>query len=333
MIVYFAVMFLTWTPRLVRPILEPLFLLPHYKLQREMRRILKPIIHRDLEEWNNTKDKQTLLKAKEGERLPYHKWLISRYGPGQATPRQLATDQIVTAFESTISTALTLYYTLLDLAVRPDLQDELRREIAENTTDGQLPSSALKELRKMDSAMRESFRVSPFALCKPCLAFFKNENVIPVSPLLIRYLTCHSHSLTLPNHLQTSPALLRPQAPTGTILCVDIHHINNSAALFPQPARYDPYRFLNKRAEPGGEHRHQFVSTGSMDPNFGDGTEACPGRFWANNTIKVCLTHVLTKYRVKLRDGHTRPQPVCMPNGSWVPDMKAKLLLQSLDEG
>lgn len=122
-----------------------------------------------------------------------------------------------------------------------------------------------------------------------------------------------------------------PKLPAGTILCVDIHHINNSHSLFPSPADYDPHRFLNKRAEPGAEHRHQFVSTGARDPNFGDGTQACPGRFWANTTIKVCLAHVLSRYQVKLPDGASRPEPICMPNGIWVPDMKAILLFQSLE--
>ncbi|KAH4060553.1 cytochrome P450 monooxygenase phmB [Parastagonospora nodorum] len=302
MTVYFAVIFLTWTPRLFRPFLEPLFFLPHFKVQRDMRRILEPIIKQDLDEWSKTDDKKEQLKVKEGQRLPYHKWLISRYGPGEATPRQLATDQIVTAFESTISTALTIYYILFQLASRPELQDELRQEIADNTTDGQLPSTSLTELRKMDSVMRESFRVNPFAL----FSLYR----ITRKPL----------------QLSTGPKL-----PAGTIFCVDVHHINNSSALFPAPTRYDPHRFLNKREQPGAEHRHQFVSTGPMDPNFGDGTQACPGRFWANNTIKVCLVHVLTRYRLKLKEGHTRPQPVCIPNGSWVPDLKAEVIFQSLD--
>jgi gliotoxin biosynthesis cytochrome P450 monooxygenase len=110
---------------------------------------------------------------------------------------------------------------------------------------------------------------------------------------------------------------------------VDIHHINNSGELFEGPTQYDPVRFLKKRASPGAEHRHQFVSTSAADPNFGDGTQACPGRFWANNTIKVCLTHVLRTYSVKLEG--KRPLPFSMPNGSWVPDMEATLLFQSLD--
>jgi cytochrome P450 len=204
MTVYFAVIILTWTPRLFRPFLEPLFFLPHFKVQRDMRRILEPIIKQDLDEWSKTDDKKEQLKVKEGQRLPYHKWLISRYGPGEATPRQLATDQIVTAFESTISTALTIYYILFQLASRPELQDELRQEITDNTTDGQLPSTSLTELRKMDSVMRESFRVNPFALCK-----------LPASPSYFVVLTTNPNSLTLPHHSQAPAALYRSQAARG----------------------------------------------------------------------------------------------------------------------
>lgn len=166
MTTYIAVVFLAWIPRLIRPFFEPLFLLPHLKVQREMRKIIEPIIKKDLEEYEAAKDKRELLKVREGERLPYHKWLISRYNPGEATPYQLATDQIITAFESTVSTSMLIYNVLLDLAVRPELQDELRREIADNMIDGKLPSTNLKELRRMDSVMRETFRMSPFALCK-----------------------------------------------------------------------------------------------------------------------------------------------------------------------
>ncbi|KAI1174430.1 cytochrome P450 [Nemania sp. FL0916] len=303
MTTFFAVVSLAWIPRLIRPIFEPLLLLPNMKVQRDMRRILDPIIKQDLSEWHAAKDKKELLKVEEGKRLPYHKWLISRYDdPSDATPHQLGTDQIITAFESTVSTALVLYNILMDLAVRPELQDELRKEIAENTIDGQLPSTNLKELRKMDSIMRETFRTSPFAL----FSLYR----ITRKPL----------------QLSTGPKL-----PAGTILCVDIHHINNSSSLYSSPTEYEAYRFLNKRAEPGSEHRHQFVSTGPTDPNFGDGTQACPGRFWANNTIKVCLTHVMSRFQVKLPAGKSRPEAVCLPNGSWVPDMKAELMFQSLD--
>lgn len=150
----------------MRPVLEPSALLPHLRVQPEMRRILEPIIKQDLDEWQVAKDKRELLRVTEGTCLPFNKWLISRYAAGEATRHQLATDQIITAFESTVSTALVLYNVLFDLDVRPEVQDELRREIAENTVESQLPTTNLKELRIMDSVMRESFRVSPFALRK-----------------------------------------------------------------------------------------------------------------------------------------------------------------------
>lgn len=166
MTVYFPIMMLPWIPRLLQPLILPLLFLPNLKVQRDMRRLLEPIIKQDLNEWEAAKDRREVLKVKEGERLPYHKWLMSRYSPGKATPRQLATDQILTAFESTVSTAIFLHNVLLDVATRPEIQEELRREVVQNTVDGQLPSTNLKELRKMDSVMRETFRMSPSALCR-----------------------------------------------------------------------------------------------------------------------------------------------------------------------
>lgn len=166
MTTFFPIMMLPWIPRLLQPLALPLLFLPNLKVQRDMRRILEPLIEQDLKDWDMSKNKRESLKVKEGQRLPFHKWLISRYNPGEATPRQLATDQIITAFESTVSTAIFLYNVLLDIAARPDIQDELRKEILENSADGQLPSTNLKELRKLDSVMRETFRMSPSALCE-----------------------------------------------------------------------------------------------------------------------------------------------------------------------
>lgn len=302
MSVYFAVMTLSWLPRMLKPIFRPLLLLPALKVQRDMRRILDPVIRSDMEEYERAADKKEVLKPKEDGKLPFTQWLMARYKPGEATPYQLATDQILTSFESTVSTAATLYNIVLDLAVRPELQDELRHEVEEIMVDGRLPSTHLKELKKMDSVMRETFRVNPFAL----FSLYRITR----------------------KHVQLSSG---PKLPAGTILCVDSHHINNSASLFPSPETFDPYRFLNKRAEPGAEHRFQFVSTGPTDPNWGDGTQACPGRFFANSTIKVCLAHVLLNYNIKLKDGQARPKMVSMPNGIWAPDMEAQVLFQSRD--
>lgn len=117
--------------------------------------------------------------------------------------------------------------------------------------------------------------------------------------------------------------------PAGSIICVDAHHINKSATNFRNPLEYDPYRFLKKRSEPGNENRYQFVSTSAEEPTFGDGTQACPGRFFANSVIKVCLVHILMNYDFKLEDGKGVPKPTNMPNGTWIPDLQSKILFKS----
>ncbi|KAK5996029.1 Cytochrome P450 monooxygenase phmB [Cladobotryum mycophilum] len=300
--VFLAVMTLSWIPRVLRPLLQPIVLLPALYVQRKMRLILEPIIRSDIEEYEKAADRKSTLKTTEDGKLPFTQWLLARYKSGEATPYQLATDHILTSFESTVSTAVTLYNIILDLAVRPELQDELRQEVEEVMFDGRLPSTNLKELRKMDSVMRETFRVNPFAL----FSLYRITRK--------------------PVQLSSGPRL-----PAGTIICVDSHHIHTSPELFPSPEAFDPYRFLKKREEPGAEHRYQFVSTGPVDPTWGDGTQACPGRFFANSTLKVCLAHVLMNYNVKLQEGQERPKVVGMPNGTWAPDMSAEILFQSRD--
>lgn len=120
-------------------------------------------------------------------------------------------------------------------------------------------------------------------------------------------------------------------APAGGIICVDAYHINKSTALFGNPLEYDPYRFLKKRSEPGNENRYQFVSTGPEDPGFGDGTQACPGRFFANCVVKVILTHILMNYDFKLQEEGKRAAigRTNMRNGSFYPDPEVTLLFKS----
>lgn len=173
MLVFVAVMGLSWIPRILHPVLQPLFLLPALWLQWKMRRIITPVIRRDMEEFERASDRQALLKTTEDMPLPYTHWLMSRYKPGEINVHQLATDHLLTSFESTVSTAGTLYNILLNLAVRPDLQEELRQEVQSILDEeGRLPSTHLKELRKMDSAMRETFRVNPFGLCTLLPTYF-----------------------------------------------------------------------------------------------------------------------------------------------------------------
>ncbi|KAI9751189.1 MAG: hypothetical protein M4579_006168 [Chaenotheca gracillima] len=96
-----------------------------------------------------------------------------------------------------------------------------------------------------------------------------------------------------------------------------------------KPDVYDDLRHFNLRHKDGNDSRHLFVTTGPDSPNFGDGTQSCPGRLFASSTIKIALTYMLLNYDIKLKDGEGRPKKVSMPNGSWAPDFKADVLFKS----
>lgn len=114
---------------------------------------------------------------------------------------------------------------------------------------------------------------------------------------------------------------------------MDAHHINFSRDLWgddPGPEVYDGLRHHRARQVPGNESRFRFASLGSDMPGWGGGMQACPGRRFADNTIKIALTHLLLNYDFRLRPGEMKPKKGAMPNGSTMPDLRAKVLFRSL---
>jgi cytochrome P450 len=72
---------------------------------------------------------------------------------------------------------------------------------------------------------------------------------------------------------------------------------------YSDPEKFDGYRFLKMRAEPGKENVAQFVSTSPDHLGFGHGQHACPGRFFASNEIKIIFCHILLKYDWRVIEG------------------------------
>lgn len=120
-----------------------------------------------------------------------------------------------------------------------------------------------------------------------------------------------------------------PRLPAGTKICVDAHHINSSSELWGHPERFDGLRHYKKRQQPDQENRFKFANLGSDSPGWGDGLQACPGRMYADNTLKIALTHLLLNYEFKLEPGKGKPEKGYMPNGSMFPDMGARILFRS----
>ncbi|PYH42431.1 cytochrome P450 [Aspergillus saccharolyticus JOP 1030-1] len=287
-------------PRIMQPALAPLIFLPAIVTKWRMKWALRGVIKQDMHEFLAAADKKSVLKLKENGKVPFTASLMTRYTPEEATLSQLVQDYVTVSFESTPSSTAALYLILMELATRPELVEILRQELREVLVDGKLPKTHLAELRKMDSVMRESARANPFSL----LGLYR--------------------LLGVPTQLSTGPVL-----PAGTLICVDVHHIHNSEELWSKPDEFQGLRYYQIRQEPGKENKYQFVSTGADSPGWGDGAMACPGRLFANSTIKIALAHLIMHYDFKFVDGEGKPIKTSLPNGSWNPGLNVRFMFKS----
>lgn len=116
--------------------------------------------------------------------------------------------------------------------------------------------------------------------------------------------------------------------PKGAVVVVSAH-VNQDESIYPNAARYDGYRYYNKRQAPGHEYQHQFVKTTNESFGFGHGTHACPGRFFASSESKILLIHLLLNYDWKFKDD-LKERPKNIENGfELVCDPKIELMFRS----
>ncbi|KAL4795762.1 cytochrome P450 oxidoreductase GliF [Aspergillus venezuelensis] len=293
-----------YLPRVLQSILAPFAFLPTVITKWRIHRALAPRLRKEMKQFHETAAKKGLLTVSKDGKVPFTAALMSRYKPHEATLGRLVKDYIALAFLTNFAVAVALHLNILDFASRPELVEVVREEVRDTTSDGVLPQSHLSELRKLDSIMRESLRVNAMSL------FVLNR--------LLR---------------QPTQLSIGPKLPAGTAICVDMHHINRSSALWEYPEKFEPMRHHDLRQIPDCENKFQFVSVGPESPLWGDGSMVCPGRLFANSTIKVILVNLLTHYDIQFAPGHKKQAKAAVPEGSWDPDLKARLLLRSRKEG
>lgn len=118
------------------------------------------------------------------------------------------------------------------------------------------------------------------------------------------------------------------RVPSGSYVLVPMYAMYLDDELYPNAATFDAFRWSRMREQPGNENRFQFVSTSTGHINFGHGRDACPGRFFASQEIKLLLAHTLLNYDLKLAD------PTGLPIPSWydrsrLPNQTAQVLFRA----
>ncbi|KEY72636.1 hypothetical protein S7711_06270 [Stachybotrys chartarum IBT 7711] len=152
-----------------------------------------------------------------------------------------------------------------------ELREEIKTVLAEN--DGIWTKQALGKMEKLDSTMRESARLNSF-----------------VTIGLGRFVTAKD-GVTTPSGVHL---------PHGALVCAHSHPVFREPEIYSDALEFKPFRFAEKRHEEGVEYvkraRNAFATTSAEHLAFGHGRNACPGRFFAANELKLLLGHLLLNY-------------------------------------
>lgn len=242
---------------------------------------------------------------------------------------------------------MSLTQAIFDLAAHPEYFEILREEIKEvlaidgYDVDGEgfvkLKKPSYTKLKKLDSFLKESQRLSPIGIRESSLFLPKSSACYMI---LTSLLVAMMRVSTSPIKLSTGHTL-----PADTHFACASHEIHRSTdtpifspsynpASYTPPSSFDGLRFYKLRAMPGKENHHQFVTTAPDSLSFGHGIHACPGRFFASNEIKVVLIELLRNWGVRLvgdteRKGGARP-PNSVSFTSILPDVTAQLEFKRL---
>jgi cytochrome P450 len=152
------------------------------------------------------------------------------------------------------TTALALSWALGEIAERPEVVDRLANELTRVTGGGPPEAEHLPALEHLEAAIRESLRLRP------------------VAPFVVR-------------------RTVRPFAaggreyPPGVVLCPCSYLVHRREELYPEPDRFRPERFLERKFGP-----HEWFP-------FGGGNRVCLGMPFALYEMKVLLATLLGRIR------------------------------------
>ncbi|XP_052210465.1 cytokinin hydroxylase-like [Diospyros lotus] len=197
--------------------------------------------------------------------------LVENHADGRVgktlTTRQLVDECKTFFFGGHETTALALSWTLLLLALHPEWQDQLRREIREVVGDGKLDATMLTGLKKMGWVMNEVLR-----LYSPAPNFTRQAR----------------------EDIRVDSAVI----PNGTNMWIDVVSIHHDAALWGDDVNeFRPERFRDDHLYGGCSHKMGFVP-------FGYGGRMCVGRNLMKMEYKIVLTLMLRSFKFSLADGY-----------------------------
>ncbi|KAF7532112.1 hypothetical protein G7054_g8246 [Neopestalotiopsis clavispora] len=275
--------FLSFVSETLRPIVSLLFTLPNRIFERRFTNILLPEVHRRLrhriDHINSDGDKYV------ADRNDFLQWsieqAISSGDPRMWNPRTLAGRVLLMNLVSIHTSSLTVTNLVLDLiSSNVETLDEIRNEITSvlAETQGVWTKMAMYKMVKLDSAFRESARLNT------------------LTAVALRRVVVAKEGLTTPSGVHI---------PCGNFCAVPSLAVLTDDKKYTSAEKFSPFRFVHLREQVNtgerlpdhvGRARMSFAATSNDYLAFGNGRQACPGRFFAAAELKLMLAYILLHY-------------------------------------
>ncbi|PYH94754.1 putative cytochrome P450 [Aspergillus ellipticus CBS 707.79] len=265
-------------PTFLHPIIGPVVGLVNRYFEVIIHNRMKPIIEAKIKEQFDAKDSKALQETlkSQGSLLDMlvQTGLRSKW-PIEITSMWLAYRVFMMNFPGVHTSGVSATSVLLDILSHPDeLLDFLREEIESIAvdSDGAWTAEDLEKASLLESAVKESLRLNGINAISPTRRVVAADGV------------------TLPSGIFL---------PCGTKIGIPQHALHRDSDLYPDPNRYDPYRFYTADASHEKRQQNAMITTTDKYVVFGHGRRQCPGRWIFAHMFKVTIAEMLLSYDIK----------------------------------
>ncbi|KAI0532857.1 cytochrome P450 [Xylaria digitata] len=282
-------LFISMMPTSVRPVIGYLVHLWCAYYSRKIAKICEPYIEKRLRESTEiTQVKSADKPIKDGLQLVIDE-AHARNDPTQLSTR-LISDRLLIANNVTLNgVTFTAHHLILclissnpSLGYIEALRDECRHSL--QAAGGTWDLAAIRSLKLLDSAIRESMRFAPFSSIAMARTVVSPEGI-------------------LVEHGKTPITILR-----NTVLALPVERIHRDEDFYSSPHEFKPFRFVDTNRHHSDDGHRSYTTTSAAttvdDHFFGFGTSKhpCPGRFIAVHEVKLIMAHILLNYDLEYTD-------------------------------
>ncbi|KAH6989850.1 putative cytochrome P450 [Ilyonectria destructans] len=276
-----------WKP--VRAVVAPLVTLSNRIHTNRFYRLLKPEIERRLQEYD-ARHKDPESKMATPNRNDFLQWSINQAkesgDPYMYHPKTLSGRVLLLNFAAIHTSSFSITHAILDLvSSKQEYIAELRAQISSVLAEhgGQWNKRALAKMHKLDSVLRESARLNSFVT------------------IGLRRLVVAEEGMTTPSGVRI---------PKGCVVSVHSYPVLQDPQVYSDAQQFQPFRFAERRQDESVEYvkraRNAFATTSNCYLVFGQGRNACPGRFFAANKLKLMLGHLVMNYDFEMQESRPR---------------------------